>query len=74
MRIKNGSIVDTLNALLEQAEDQRVKATKEETEGKNKFNMLKQSLTAEIQCHAEAPCRKIVLQEFKDVLFHCLLL
>jgi len=46
---KSGGIVDTLNGLLEKAEGQLDEATKEETGAKNKFDMLKQSLTDEIK-------------------------
>jgi chromosome segregation ATPase len=46
---KSGGIVDTLNGLLEKAEGQLDEATKEETAAKNKFDLLKQSLTDEIK-------------------------
>jgi peptidoglycan hydrolase CwlO-like protein len=46
---KSGGIVDTLNGLLEKAEGQLDEATKEETSAKNKFDLLKQSLTDEIK-------------------------
>ena len=46
---KSGGIVDALNGVLEKAEGQLDEATKEETGAKNKFDMLKQSLTAEIK-------------------------
>jgi len=46
---QSGGIVDTMNGLLEKAEGQLDEATKEETGAKNKFDMLKQSLTDEIK-------------------------
>merc|ERR1719161_3050285 len=46
---QSGGIVDTLNGLLEKAEGQLDEATKEETGAKNKFDLLKQSLTDEIK-------------------------
>jgi len=46
---KSGGIVDTLNGLLEKAEGQLDSATKAETDAKNKFDMLKQSLLDEIK-------------------------
>jgi len=46
---KSGGIVDTLNGLLEKAEGQLDEATKEETSAKNKYDLLKQSLTDEIK-------------------------
>merc|ERR1719482_2213136 len=46
---QSGGIVDTMNGLLEKAEGQLDEATKEETGAKNKFDLLKQSLTDEIK-------------------------
>jgi hypothetical protein len=46
---QSGGIVDTLNGLLEKAEGQLDEATKEETSGKNKYDLLKQSLSDEIK-------------------------
>merc|ERR1719326_1575885 len=46
---QSGGIVDTMNGLLEKAEGQLDEATKEETSAKNKFDLLKQSLTDEIK-------------------------
>merc|ERR1719420_768774 len=46
---KSGGIIDTLNGLLEKAENQLNQATGEETANKNNFEQLKQSLTDEIK-------------------------
>merc|ERR1719183_1161122 len=46
---QSGGIVDTMNGLLEKAEGQLDEATKEETSAKNKYDLLKQSLTDEIK-------------------------
>jgi len=46
---QSGGIVDTLNGLLEKAEGQLDEATKEETSAKNKYDLLKQSLSDEIK-------------------------
>merc|ERR1719198_6753 len=45
----SGSIVDTLNGLLDKAQDQLAAAQKTEATNKNNFEMLKQSLTDEIK-------------------------
>jgi len=45
----SGGILDTLNGLLEKAQNQLDAATKAETTNKNNFEMLKQSLTDEIK-------------------------
>merc|ERR1719326_1829206 len=46
---QSGGIVDTMNGLLEKAEGQLDEATKEETSAKNKYDLLKQSLSDEIK-------------------------
>merc|ERR1719201_148122 len=45
----SGGIIDTLNGLLEKAENQLDAATKEEITAKNNYDLKKQSLTDEIK-------------------------